>query len=125
MWKSCCIEFSKDTSIKSICYGCKDIGQQDVELWVTDATTGQQAFCRTYVEIQDNNSACIKKGTFTGTVSGLLSTNDNQTINEVEVKLEGSNKPLIITKDNGRYAFIDMPYNNNSYTVIPSKNTDF
>lgn len=119
------LSFSKDTSIKSICYGCKDIGQQDVELWVTDATTGQQAFCRTYVEIQDNNSACIKKGTFTGTVSGLLSTNDNQTINEVEVKLEGSNKPLIITKDNGRYAFIDMPYNNNSYTVIPSKNTDF
>lgn len=118
------LSFSKDTSDKSRCFNCSSLGQQPVTLWVTDAITGTQASCNTFVEIQDNNKAC-RRGNLTGTVSGLISFNNNDPLGNADVILEGSNPKLTqITKVNGSYAFIDMELNGNSYTVKANRVSD-
>ncbi|HRG34400.1 MAG: hypothetical protein JNK69_04865 [Saprospiraceae bacterium] len=121
------LSFSKDTADKFRNYNCSHLGQQAVEIWVTDAVTGQQAFCRTFIEVQDNNKAC-QKGTLTsGNVSGLIIANTGNSqdpINKVEVELKGSNLPKYTTTKDGRYAFIDMKLNGATYTVAPFKNDD-
>ncbi|MBK7359882.1 MAG: hypothetical protein IPI45_02615 [Saprospiraceae bacterium] len=60
-WHSCPgqklnFSFSKDGSDRSRTYTCKDVGIQDVEIWVTD-TLGNQDVCKTSIEIQNNNPA--------------------------------------------------------------------
>ena len=111
------LSFSSDTSKKSITFTCDSLGQRNVELWVTDPVTGQQAFCRTYILIQDNNNAC--GGTLTtGGVSGLISNDQNSAVADVTVDLVGSGKTAITTSNNGRYAFANMPFNTSAvYTL--------
>ena len=36
----------QDTTVKSRCFGCSDLGQQNVTPWVTDAITGLQSSCK-------------------------------------------------------------------------------
>lgn len=124
------LSFAKDTNIQSLMFDCRTLGQQTVFLWVTDRLTGQQAFCRTFIEVQDNNRACgqtIQNGTISGLVSNKQ---DNNSMNNVEVSLvdlKSAGKPVlttITTKTDGAFAFGNMPLNNGHYSVIPSKNTD-
>ncbi len=49
--------FSPDTDDTGITYDCGDLGQQPVEIWVTDAS-GNQDFCETFVIIQANMGQC-------------------------------------------------------------------
>lgn len=119
------LSFSQDTTVKSRCFGCSDLGQQNVTLWVTDAITGLQSSCNTFVEIQDNNHACSRGNLKNGTVSGLISINSNLPLSNTEVSLEGSNPMLTqISKANGSYAFVDMPLNGNQYTVKANRTSD-
>lgn len=118
--------FSSDTTEKSICFGCADIGQQTVEMWVTDVITGQQAYCTTFIDVQDNNKACSGQ-TLTGTVSGLVKAQTSagsEPVKQVEVSLEGSNMPKYITNQTGSYAFSNMTLNGATYVVKPYKNDD-
>lgn len=124
------LSFFQDTNIRSRMFDCNTLGQRTVELWVTDRLTGQQAFCRTFIEVQDNQKACDTT-TLTGTINGLVANNtDNNTMNDVEVVLvnDGSPNKLIMstlkTKLDGKYAFADMPLNNGNYSIHPGKNTD-
>ncbi|MBK9220899.1 MAG: T9SS type A sorting domain-containing protein [Saprospiraceae bacterium] len=125
------LSFSSDTTIKSIMFDCNTLGQQTVELWVTDRLTGNQAFCRTFVEVQDNNKACGQTITNTGTINGLVSNNvDNNTMNDVDVLLTDNATPTkqimstIKTIADGKYAFGNMPFNSGNYTIKPGKNSD-
>ncbi|MBK7912292.1 MAG: T9SS type A sorting domain-containing protein [Saprospiraceae bacterium] len=124
------LSFSSDTNIRSRVFDCRHLGQQTVELWVTDRLTGNQAFCRTFIEIQDNNKACGR--TFTGgTINGLISNNtDNNSMNDVEVLLVDNATPSkqimsnIRTIADGKFAFANMPFTNGNYSVAPGKNND-
>jgi hypothetical protein len=126
------LSFSSDTTKRSRIFGCNELGQQTVELWVTDRLTGQQAFCRTFIDIQDNQKACGKTLTGpTGSINGLVSNNtDGNTMNDVEVVLAGECTPnklvmsSLSTKSDGKYVFADMPLNNGSYSIHSAKNTD-
>ena len=52
------LSFSSDTNETSVAFDCDDVGtNQYVELWVTDEA-GNQSFCSTFVEIQDNGGSC-------------------------------------------------------------------
>ncbi len=124
------LSFSSDTSNKSKIFDCTTLGQQTVTLWVTDRLTGQQAFCRTFIDVQDNNKACGKtlQG---GTINGLVSNKeDNNSMIDVEVALldpTANGNPAIskvTTSNSGAFAFGNMPLNNGHYQVRPSKNTD-
>ncbi|MBK9270206.1 MAG: HYR domain-containing protein [Saprospiraceae bacterium] len=117
--------FSSDTTDKSICYGCDSIGQRTVLMWVTDVTTGEQAYCRTFIDVQDNNRACRRN--LTGNVTGLIAattSNGHEPVKSVEVNLEGSSASAIKTNESGRYAFMSMDLNGAKYTVRPYKNDD-
>lgn len=117
------LSFSSDTTKKSITFTCDSLGQRNVNLWVTDAITGQQAFCRTFILVQDNNNAC--KGTLLGSVSGLITTDKNENVALVDVDLVGAKLPAFKTNGNGRYAFANMQFDQNaSYTLVASKNID-
>lgn len=116
------LSFSRDTSVKSRCFTCRDRGQQAVSLWVTDVITGLQSFCNTFVEIQDNNRAC--RNNLTGTVSGLVSFNDKDPLNNTEVTLIGSTEPMQLTSHLGTYAFVDMPFNSATYKVHADRDDD-
>jgi hypothetical protein len=45
--------FSPDVNDDNVLYTCDDLGQQPVEIWVTDAA-GNQDFCETFIVVQDN-----------------------------------------------------------------------
>jgi hypothetical protein len=49
--------FSPDVNDDSVIYTCDDLGQNAVELWVTDIY-GNQDFCNTYVIVQNNMGFC-------------------------------------------------------------------
>jgi hypothetical protein len=111
-------------------FDCRTLGQQTVYLWVTDLLTGKQAFCRTFIEIQDNNKACgqtIQNGTISGLVSNKQ---DNNSMNNVEVSLidlKTTGNPVIssiTTKSDGEFAFGNMALNNGHYSILPTKNSD-
>jgi hypothetical protein len=126
------LSFRSDTTIRSMMFDCNTLGQQVVELWVTDRLTGQQAFCRTFIDVQDNQKACNRTLTDPkGNISGLISNNaDNKTMNDVEVLLANDCSPNrqvmsnINTPLDGKYLFADMPLNNANYTIHPGKNID-
>ena len=118
------LSFSSDTSIKSLTFTCP-AAQHDVELWVTDVETGEQSFCRTFIDVQDNNKVCDGNN-LTGTISGLVHTGkSSDPITSVDVELQGSTAPHAVTKANGLYIFKDMQFNNAKYVIAPSKNIDY
>ncbi|MFN8281548.1 MAG: T9SS type A sorting domain-containing protein [Saprospiraceae bacterium] len=47
--------FSSDTKNTSRIFTCADLGKNEVQLWITDSS-GNQSFCKTYIEIQNNNA---------------------------------------------------------------------
>lgn len=60
--------FSADTKDRSRIFTCADLGKNEVQLWITDSS-GNQSFCKTYIEIQNNNAKIpnCKKDSATGT----------------------------------------------------------
>ena len=119
------LSFSSDTTVKSLTFTCP-AAQHNVDLWVTDVVTGIQSFCRTFIDVQDNNKAC-EDNLGNGTVSGLITTSGGTRtgVNSVEVELEGSNVAGTKTSANGQYAFTNMPYGKSTYTVVPAKDNDY
>lgn len=116
------LSFSQDSNDRVRVMDCDSIGQRNVNVWVTDRITGNQAFCRTFVIIQDNNGAC--NGQFNGgTVSGLISTEDQFGVMNVAVDLSGSPFTNVMSNDLGSYAFPMMPFGGR-YNVAPTKNDD-
>ncbi len=116
--------FSPDTTHKSMEFTCNDVGLQAVEIWVTDRVLGEQAFCNTTIDIQDNNNVCEDGPQLTGSISGQVSTEFTQDVKDVVVTLSGSGLVPVATNGSGDYAFPTMPLGG-TYHVMPAKNTDW
>ena len=114
-----------DIHDKSRIFTCEDVGQGQVpvNLYVTDAL-GNQAYCETYIIIQDNNEVCPEGGNLTGTITGNVSTETSDNVLDVAVEIAGSSLLPINTNQSGTYTFPAMPVGGN-YTVSPGKNNDF
>ena len=106
-------------------FDCNDVGGPvPVELWVTDLVLGNQAYCETYIIIQDNMGVCPDDPGVTGVISGLIVTEDAETVNAVHVSLDGSSAVPVTTESTGQFIFPGMPMGG-SYTVKPEKNDDW
>lgn len=117
------LSFSSDTTEKNRIFDCSHLGMTEVQLWVTDRQTGAQDFCRTYLEVLDNNMFDICNDTLiTGNLIGDVYDENNRMIEGVEVSLTNTSS-VIMTDETGQYAFEDMPLGG-SYEVVPMKNTD-
>ena len=115
------LSFSTDTTDKFRIFDCNDIGIQEIQLWVTDVLTGAQDFCKTYIDIQDNNgdNFCDPSKLNRVIVDGEVYNEIEERIENVEVFL-ANNAPSDFTDQQGIYAFLDMPMGG-SYNITPIK----
>ena len=120
------LQFSFSESINDLSktFDCSQLGLNDVEIWVTDEF-GNQDFCITSIEIQDNLNAC-DPGTGTGAraiIGGVVETEMGDAIEDVQMDISGSNTATTNTDQNGGYDFVGLDINGN-YVVGATKNND-
>jgi hypothetical protein len=118
------LSLSPNTSVTSQTFTCEDVGAPvPVTLYATD-NLGNQAYCETYIIVQDNFGICPDTAGITGTITGNVSTETSDNVLEVNVELDGSNLLPAMTNHAGTYIFPAMPVGGN-YVVSPAKNNDF
>ena len=79
---------------------------------------GNSDYCETYVLVQEH----VDCGTGTGTLSGVIATETNQTVEGVEVNVNGGMVMSMITNANGTFSF-NLP-TGNDYSVTPYLNAN-
>jgi len=88
--------FSSDPTDMNRVFTCLDLGKNEVEIWVTDSA-GNQSFCRTYIEVQNNNAKipnCKRKDSLTTNppkllnISGLVHLPNQQPMENVALSLK-------------------------------------
>lgn len=104
-------------------FDCDDVGTNVVYLYVTDEA-GNTDFCETYVQIQDNMVICPSP--LSADVSGGISTNAGNGVNNVTVDVSGNGPftPSVTTGSNGHFQFFDLSLGND-YTFTPIHNTGY
>ena len=113
------LSLSADVNDKSRTYTCDDLGQQIVQLWVTD-DAGNQDYCETFIIIQANMGQCDTSGT--PIIAGVIETEGAEPVADVDVQLSGSNQSSMMTTNDGQYGFAVTP--GGDYTVTPVKDVD-
>ncbi len=109
--------FSADTSDLSRTYFCEaDQGIQPIELWVTDAA-GNQDFCTTFVDLQDNLGVCDDLVV----ISGHIYTEEEEMVAHVRVEVNGGDY-TDYTGTDGQYGFTQLPIGGD-YTLTPMHDT--
>ena len=110
--------FSPDTDDTEATFYCTDLGQNLVQVWVTDEA-GNQDFCETTVIIQDNMNAC-GGGTIDPLIAlnGLVANEENEGVENVSVELNGNMSSQTLTNGTGGYQFANLPVGYD-YTVTP------
>ncbi|MBK7869530.1 MAG: HYR domain-containing protein [Saprospiraceae bacterium] len=100
-------------------FTCGDLGNQVVELWVTDEQ-GNSDYCVTYISIQDNNGLCPLPAS--GMIAGGIQTERGDFVEHVNVRVN-SNAYQVITGHTGLFEFAYLPLGGD-YTLVPEKNDD-
>ncbi len=112
--------FSADVDDLSQTYDCNDVGQNEVEIWVTDAF-GNQDFCETFIVIQANMGQCGDDPLVSA--SGAIATEANGAMMDLEVSLSGESTGIVVTDIDGSYDFYGIPVGND-ITITPEKDDD-
>ena len=112
--------FSSDTTNTSITFFCNTQNTTKfVDVWVTDEC-GNQSYCTTQITIQDNADVC---GDPLINLGGLVTNEENESIEDVEIHLGGSLAGMAMTNDDGMYNF-DIAAPGGDYTVVPQKDNN-
>ena len=109
--------FSSDINDKQITYYCSDIGQQPVQMWVTDVA-GNQDYCETFIIVQANLGQCNNDPL----VAGAIATAANHGVQNVNVSINGGSGSIqqnIMTDATGHYSFANVPAGGD-YTISPA-----
>ncbi|MBR9921604.1 MAG: HYR domain-containing protein [Bacteroidetes bacterium] len=109
--------FSPDITDLAVTYTCDDLGQQAVEIWVTDAA-GNQDFCETFINVQDNMNNC-DPNPVTVDIAGLIATEELEPVEYVEVEVNGTTTLSEVTEEDGLFLFNVMT--GGDYTVTPMR----
>lgn len=111
--------FSADTSHTDTTFYCSDVGFNTVQMWVTDEL-GNQAFCTSFINVQDNQSFCAPINM--ATVIGNIQNENGENIEQVELKMINNNNtiPPFITGANGTFSFENLS-TGNDYELEPEK----
>ncbi len=105
-------------------FTCNTLGDQSVDIYaavVTPQDSIIQAFCTTFVNVQDNMGACSQ---MKAEIQGGITTITNDNLENAEVELLGNELAIEMTDDQGLYAFPSMPFGG-SYKINPVKNDDY
>lgn len=109
----------------SIVFTCTDIGNQLIEMWVTDEA-GNSDFCLTYVAVQDNNNLCPETEDdepAMGNIAGAIATREGKKVEEVMVEVESNNPFATITGADGFFELLGVPLGSD-YSIVPYKEDD-
>ena len=108
------LSFSENVSDTVKIYTCGQQGIRIVTIWVTDAA-GNQAFCETTVDIQDNMEVCFGVPDIV-IVSGLIATEAGEPLEEAVVDVNGALSQTTLA--DGFFAFELETLED--YTITPS-----
>ena len=114
------LSFSPDVNDTQRIYTCDDLGNNTIQLWVTDAA-GNQDFCETFVQVQDNMNACGSSNT--PDVAGAIASEADQPVQDVTVELSGNGMFSVTTDASGSYMFTNLVAGND-YSVTPNLDVD-
>jgi hypothetical protein len=112
--------FSPNPADSLMLFDCDDIGENEVEIWVTDAA-GNQDFCVTALIIQDNQFHC--NGGVPPMISGQIATESGEGVMEAMVMLNDVANTMVFTDEDGMYAFDNLEFGED-YTLTPEKTDD-
>ncbi|MBK8852840.1 MAG: HYR domain-containing protein [Saprospiraceae bacterium] len=106
-------------------FTCATLGDQDVKLYAAVETTPGgnivQAYCETFINIQDNMNACDGDPDNRLAIKGDVVNPESIGIENVSMKLEGSE--MVANTTNGAYNFENLNHGS-QYEVVPSKDND-
>jgi len=112
--------YSSDVNDTVRVFTCLNIGDNPIEVWVTDEL-GNQQFCNARLDVQDNMGACT---TVTKVALGGSTKNDEgEAVSDVQMTISGQGSATISTDNAGEYMFTNIP-SGHDYTLTPSKNDD-
>jgi hypothetical protein len=113
------LSLSADVNHVSETYTCNELGQQPIELWVTDAA-GNQDFCLTHVQIQDNMGLCGGDPM----IAGNITTEDNEAAEGVSVSINSPSGSAgdLVTSNAGDYSMTVMA--GHDYSITPQNDAD-
>ncbi len=109
------LSLSPDVNDINAIFTCDDLGQNPIQLWVTDIY-GNQDYCETFVVVQDNLFSCNSAGG--PTVAGAIANEEDEGVENVTVELSGNGNVSQLTSANGSYSFQDVE-NGGDYTITP------
>lgn len=117
------LSFSANVNDIGHTYTCDDLGQQPVQIWVTDAA-GNQDYCETYVIIQANMGQCDDDPL----VAGTIATEANQAVENVTVNVNSpagfnQNATSTAASQNGNYTVAHLD-SGLDYTITPQYDQD-
>jgi hypothetical protein len=98
-----------------------DLGTLVVEIWAWDGA-GNGDFCETYILVQDNMGVCATQNALA--VSGLIATEEDQPVEDVEVSISGQVYQSMLTGADGMYSFGGL-LPSYDYTVTPARDGDY
>ncbi len=111
--------FSSDVNDTGIDFNCSDVGQNAVDIWVTDAA-GNQDFCTTAIIIQDNMGVC--SGNLYASIGGAITNEEGENVENVVVDINDGVTPPAMTGPEGNFEFPALPFGND-FTVSPEKDS--
>ncbi|MFT6359012.1 MAG: hypothetical protein ACJAYJ_003240 [Saprospiraceae bacterium] len=111
------LSFSANTTNIGITYTCENVGENNVQLWVTDAA-GNQDYCETFVIIQANQGQCGNDPL----VAGTIADENNVTAENVTVEMSGQANGMSATTVDGAFNFNLLA--GNDITITPSNDID-
>ncbi|MBK7336401.1 MAG: HYR domain-containing protein [Saprospirales bacterium] len=111
------LSFSPDVNDINVIYTCDDLGQNAVQLWVTDIY-GNQDYCETFIVVQDNLNFCSGVPVV---IAGEVSTEDAEAVEGVTVEMNGGLLTEVTGLD-GQYDFSVIA--GSDYTVTPMLDED-
>ncbi len=117
------LSFSADTEDTMKVFDCSDIGEQEVQIWVTDPL-GNQDYCVTSIDVQDNDNVNFcDDGELNpvSTVQGRIYTEMDEPLSQSMVYVQGDMELNDMTEVLGDYAFTSLPMGD-TYRIMPYNN---
>lgn len=108
--------FSPNINDTGATFDCDDIGQQLIQMWVTDVA-GNQDFCETFLIVQDNMGVC--SGNFFASMGGAITNEMGEDVEDVEVSVNTGSNPMVMTGPDGNFEFPALPIGDD-FTVSPA-----
>ncbi|GAB5553093.1 MAG: hypothetical protein Sapg2KO_26840 [Saprospiraceae bacterium] len=85
---------------------------------------GNHDFCKTFVQVQDNQALCNEGQGMDGVIQGVIQTANGLMVENVSINLYGEGGEVIATNNDGSFSFSQLK-EGQEYTVEPIKNDDF